>query len=62
MEEVRSNPRGTPIRSMTMGDARWPAVDGWVKVKQTVNGVTIHYVLNEVTGAVDDFKFIGGAP
>ncbi len=47
---------------MTMGDARWPAVDGWVKVKQTVNGVTIHYVLNEVTGAVDDFKFIGGAP
>jgi hypothetical protein len=26
-----------------MNDSRWPAADGWVKMEQKVNGVTIHY-------------------
>ena len=40
-----------------MNGARWPAADGWVKMRQVVNGVDIHYVRNTVTGSVDDFKF-----
>src|SRR5262245_19996623 len=60
MTEVRSAPAGVqlPVR---MTDARWPAADGWVKMSQNVNGVEVHYVQNTFTGAVDDFKFIGGA-
>ena len=33
---------------------------GWVKMSQNINGTEIHYVQNTITGAVDDFKFIGG--
>jgi hypothetical protein len=40
-----------------MGDMRWPAADGWIKMSHQVNGIDIHYVRNTVTGAVDDFKF-----
>jgi len=40
-----------------MGDPRWPAADGWIKMSHQVNGIDIHYVRNTVTGAVDDFKF-----
>jgi len=42
-----------------MNDSRWPAADGWVKMAQNINGVEIHYVRNTITGAVDDFKFVG---
>lgn len=45
--------------TVTMSDARWPAADGWVKMSQRVDGVEIHYVRNTITGAVDDFKFVG---
>ena len=45
-----------------LGDDRWPASEGWVKMQSvfdTMRGkVTIHYVLNATTNAVDDFKFI----
>jgi len=61
MTEVRADPSGRVLGNIAMGDTRWPAVDGWVKIEQRVNGVTVHYVKNTVTGAVDDFKFIGGA-
>lgn len=61
MEEVRSNPAGVQLRNITMSNSRWPAADGWAKMQQIVNGVNIHYVENTVTGAVDDFKFVGGA-
>lgn len=40
-----------------MADSRWPAASGWIKMEQKVNGVRIHYVYNERTGAVDDFQF-----
>lgn len=58
MASVRNNPAGEVIQRITMNDARWPAADGWVKVQQVEGGVTIHYVRNTVTGAVDDFKFV----
>lgn len=38
-------------------DQRWLAREGWVKMQQVEGGVTIHYVWNKRTGAVDDFKF-----
>jgi filamentous hemagglutinin len=46
--------------SVEMTDWRWQGSSGWVKMTQNVNGVEIHYVRNTLTGAVDDFKFIGG--
>lgn len=61
MTEVRAAPGGTQLPNVVMGDTRWPAADGWVKMRQVVNGVDIHYVRNTITGAVDDFKFIGGS-
>lgn len=60
MEQAVSDP-GAGIRvPIKMSDPRWGASDGWVKMAQNVNGVEIHYVLNTITGAVDDFKFVGG--
>ena len=56
MTEVRSNPAGDII-PLKVGDSRWPGEMGWVKFRQDVNGVEIHYVKNVVDGAVDDFKF-----
>jgi filamentous hemagglutinin len=56
MEEAMSNPSaGSPVRMGPMGDARWPASDGWIKMQQRSN--QIHYNMNTQTGAVDDFKF-----
>lgn len=34
-----------------------PLQYGWVKMRQHINGVEVHYVRNTRTGAVDDFKF-----
>jgi hypothetical protein len=59
MEQAKSNPgAGTevPLKG-GMNDPRWPASDGWVKMRQNINGVEVHYVRNVNTGAVDDFKF-----
>jgi len=58
MEQVMADPRaGTPITSITMSDPRWPAGEGWVKMRQNVNGIEIHYVYNTISHFVDDFKF-----
>lgn len=58
MAEVRSAPGGAPLNMRKpMGDPRWPATDGWIKMSQRVNGIEIHYVRNTISGAVDDFKF-----
>ena len=59
MTEVRNAPAGNPLTRIVMNDIRWPAADGWVKMRQVVNGVEIHYVMNTITGAVDDFAFAG---
>jgi RHS repeat-associated protein len=58
MEEVRANPAaGKELKNIKMNDSRWPASQGWVKMERQVNGVSVHYVRNTITGAVDDFKF-----
>jgi filamentous hemagglutinin len=56
MEEVMSDPQGIDT-GLKMNDARWPSNQGWVKMRQNVNGVEVHWVENTITGAVDDFKF-----
>ena len=57
MTSVRNAPRGKPIPMGALTDQRWLAREGWVKMQQVEGGVTIHYVWNKRTGAVDDFKF-----
>ncbi len=59
MEQAKSNPAaGQPITRITMKDPDWPASQGWVKMRQNINNVEIHYVRNTNTGAVADFKFV----
>jgi hypothetical protein len=59
MQSAQANPSaGQQITRITMNDSRWPASQGWVKMRQNVNGHEIHYVRNVNTGEVDDFKFV----
>lgn len=52
-----------PIR---MTDPRWPASEGWVKMQQVIQPggepINVHYLLNEATGAIDDFKIVLPGP
>ncbi len=57
LQQAMSNPTAGVELPILLGDSRWPAADGWVKMSQNVNGVEIHYVRNTSSGAVDDFKF-----
>ena len=58
MKQAKSDPSaGTKITNITMNDARWPANQGWVKMRQNINGVEVHYNLNTKTGATADWKF-----
>ena len=62
LEQAMADPTaGQVLRSLRMADTRWPASEGWIKMRQHINGIEIHYVRNIETGAVDDFKFIGGS-
>jgi RHS repeat-associated protein len=59
MEEAQSGSESAgQIERITMNDPRWPSAEGWVKMRQNVNDVEIHYLLNTETEEVDDFKFI----
>ena len=58
MDQAKANPTAgqeIPLKG-GMKDPRWPASQGWVKMRQNINGVEIQYVRNTITGAVDDFK------
>lgn len=58
MQQAKSNPAaGQQIKNIIMKDPHWPASGGWMKMRQNINGVKIHYVMNSRTGAVADFKF-----
>jgi RHS repeat-associated protein len=62
MQQARSDPlAGDPV-ALTMGDPRWPAAEGWVKMRQSIKGVEIHYVRNIHSGRTDDFKFVSPEP
>jgi hypothetical protein len=60
VEQATSDPAaGVRLQNITMGDARWPADAGWVKMRQVINGKEIHYNYNPATGKVADPKIIG---
>ena len=40
-----------------LSDSRWLDSDGWVKMSNNVDGIEIHFLYNNITGAFDDFKF-----
>ncbi|MFD9535101.1 polymorphic toxin-type HINT domain-containing protein [Streptomyces sp. NPDC060010] len=64
METVMANPTAGRVIPLKKGmtDPRWMGSDGWVKMTRRVNmgaegDVEIHYVMNTITGHVDDYKF-----
>jgi Pretoxin HINT domain len=58
-DQVYANPSGGTQIPLTMGDSRWPASDGWVKMTDTSpGGIEAHWVYNPRTGEFDDFKYI----
>ncbi len=58
MKTVKANPEaGLPVPvAGGMSDKRWPSSEGWVKLRQNVKKVEIHYLYNTVTQKYDDFK------
>lgn len=59
IEQVMANPtKGELLKNVIMKDPRWPASDGWVKMQETVNSITIHWNRNTQTGATADFKIV----
>jgi hypothetical protein len=59
-QAIRTPTKGV-VLAFEMGDPRWPALKGWVKMqqvfkKQGEKDVCVHYVRNEKTGEIDDFK------
>ena len=68
VEQAASSPTlGTKL-PIKMTDKRWPGSEGWVKMQQVIQSdgregpINIHYVYNEVTGAIDDFKVVLPGP
>jgi hypothetical protein len=62
MEQARSAPEKGDVLPIKMGDPRFLASDGWVKMEQNINEVVIHYITNVVTGRAIDFKFVSPPP
>ncbi len=63
IDEVMANPgKGDWIEECPMGDGRWDAKDGWKKYqyvhKSPYGDVNVHYVYNENTLEMDDFKIV----
>lgn len=56
VERVIKNPAAGIIVLDKIGDPRWHE-DGWVKKRQIIDEVVIHYVFNITTGAFDDVQF-----
>jgi hypothetical protein len=68
VEQAMSRPGAGDVLPIKMTDSRWPSSDGWVKMQQTVQSggregpINVHYVFNQTTGAVDDFKIVVPGP
>ena len=49
-----------PDKPFEMTDPRWHDSEGWIKMqyihKNGSSDINVHYVYNELTGMVDDFK------
>jgi hypothetical protein len=58
------NPGAGRALDLKMADPRWPALDGWTKMQQLVQtggregSINVHYLYNQATGAMDDFKIV----
>jgi hypothetical protein len=46
--EAHSAPLAGRELPITTTDPRWPAAEGWVRMQQSVNGMVVHYLYNEV--------------
>lgn len=66
MQLAKDNPTGYILKTVQMGDKRWPGKDGWLKMEQIVEVQTekgysefviIHYVHKDNSCLFDDFKF-----
>ncbi len=68
MEQALSNPSAGTQLPLRLNDSRWLASEGWVKMQQVVDlggqggTINVHYVMNTITGAVDDFKIVLPGP
>jgi filamentous hemagglutinin len=64
VQQAMQDPAAGQRAAGALGDSRWPASDGWVKMQQTIDPggrggpMSVHYNFNTVTGAVDDFKLV----
>jgi RHS repeat-associated protein len=64
IDEAMQKPTAGEIAAGPLGDGRWDAEDGWVKMQQTIDPggrggpISIHYNYNTVTTDVDDFKVV----
>jgi RHS repeat-associated protein len=58
VEQAEADPQAGTVAPVKGGmkDVRWPGSQGWVKMRQNINGVEVHYVRNTITQEVDDFK------
>ena len=68
VDQAMSKPTTGRVLPLELGDKRWEAKDGWVKMQQTIapsdgqKPVVVHYVRNTRTGQVDDFKIKDDTP
>jgi hypothetical protein len=64
IEQAMANPTIGKELPLKMTDPRWPASEGWVKMRQIIESggkegsIDVHYLLNRTTGAIDDFKIV----
>ena len=64
MKKAKENPRaGYVLKTVNMGDPRWPGRDGWFKMEQIIETpeqddfIIVHYVHKDNSCLFDDFKF-----
>lgn len=62
LEEAMLNPAEAKILTTKLADPRWSLKDGWRKMEKEVvksgKRIVVHYVYNESTDEMDDFKIV----
>jgi hypothetical protein len=58
-DAIEGAANGKVLSRVTLKDSRWPAKDGWVKMRyyHESTKIVIHYVRNTKTGQSTDFKY-----
>jgi hypothetical protein len=68
IEQAMASPGAGAKLRFQMTDPRWPGSEGWVKMQQVIESggregpINVHYLLNQTTGAIDDFKIVLPGP